>query len=165
MVQFMLLCEALTLAQANTSLVAVVDEQGAVLFDGTVSEVSQNLTSCIIKEIGVFDAYSNCLQVVIFTPIIGGYAGSDSEPQDAAIAPGKAGARKPRTATVFGGFKDLPFMISVYDLMDFFRCGQKQAYELAHSVGFPSMKVGSSIQVPKHLFIKWLEDQTKGQLP
>lgn len=72
--------------------------------------------------------------------------------------------RKPRIAKKFESIADLPVMLSVYDLVDFLKCGQKQAYELTHSVGFPSLKIGATIQTPKHLFIKWLEDQTKGQL-
>lgn len=76
----------------------------------------------------------------------------------------KAKQRNPRVVKKFESIADLPVMLSGYDLMDFLKCGQKQAYELAHSVGFPSLKIGSHIQTPKHLFIKWLEDQTKGQL-
>ena len=59
---------------------------------------------------------------------------------------------------VFNSIEELPAMLSVKDLQQLFCIGQVQAYELTHSKGFPAMKVGGSIKIPKHLLVKWIED-------
>lgn len=69
--------------------------------------------------------------------------------------------RKKRETKTYRSLDDLPLMLSVYDLMDFFNKGQKQAYEMVHSEGFPAMKDGVSIVTPKWLLIDWIEEQVK----
>lgn len=69
--------------------------------------------------------------------------------------------REKRKRKTFHSLEDLPLMLSVYDLMDFFQKGQKQTYEMVHSEGFPAMKDGVSIVTPKWLLIDWVEEQVK----
>lgn len=51
---------------------------------------------------------------------------------------------------------ELPAMLTVKDVKILFGIGQAQAYELVHSEGFPAMKVGGSIKIPKHLLLDWV---------
>ena len=55
---------------------------------------------------------------------------------------------------------ELPAMMSVDDLQAFFCMGRRQAYELVHREGFPMLKIGQVIRIPKHLLLKWIEDNT-----
>lgn len=61
----------------------------------------------------------------------------------------------------YKSIEELPAMLTVKDIKILFCIGQAQAYELVHADGFPAMKVGGSIKVPKHLLMRWLEDGVK----
>ncbi|MFV0518478.1 MAG: helix-turn-helix domain-containing protein [Aminipila sp.] len=61
-------------------------------------------------------------------------------------------------------FDDLPLYLTIKDLQKIFGIGQVQAYELAHSEGFPAMKVGGAIRIMKPLLIEWIKKQSKEQL-
>lgn len=58
---------------------------------------------------------------------------------------------------VYKTIDELPAMLTVKDVKILFCIGQAQAYELVHSEGFPAMKVGGSIKVPKHLLLDWIK--------
>lgn len=156
----MLLCEALAVTPTDMLLV-VMDENKKELFDGLVCEVDNDLAARPIKGLGVFEAYSSCFQAVVADPVD---IDSHQSLQAIPTRQDEPKQRKKRVVKNFDGPADLPTMLSVYDLMDFLQCGQVQAYQLTHSVGFPSIKVGGTIQIPKYLFIKWLEDQAKNQI-
>jgi len=55
----------------------------------------------------------------------------------------------------------LPNVLTVDQVKTYLDIGQVQAYELFHSEGFPSIKVGGSLKVEKYLFIKWLDEQAQ----
>jgi len=38
------------------------------------------------------------------------------------------------------------------------------AYELMHEKGFPALKIGTRLVVPKYKFISWVDKQTGGDL-
>lgn len=63
--------------------------------------------------------------------------------------------------TVYKSMEELPAMLTVKDIKILFDIGQKQAYELVHTQGFPAVKVGTSIKIPKYLLLKWLEDSAR----
>ncbi len=63
--------------------------------------------------------------------------------------------------TVYKSMEELPAMLTVKDIKILFDIGQKQAYELVHTQGFPAVKVGTSIKIPKYLLLKWLEDNAR----
>lgn len=65
---------------------------------------------------------------------------------------------------MYKNLEDLPLILSVADIQDIFGIGQRQAYELVHIEGFPSMKVGHSIRVYKPQLIEWIKVQTEGQI-
>lgn len=56
---------------------------------------------------------------------------------------------------------DLPLMLTPYDLRDFLGKGQRQTYQLIHSEGFPAIKDGSSIKIPKWLLIEYLNEKVR----
>lgn len=66
--------------------------------------------------------------------------------------------REPKTYTDIG---DLPLILTVYDLMDFFGWGYKKAYTKVHEEGFPAFKDGANIRVPKWMLVEWIEKQVK----
>lgn len=37
--------------------------------------------------------------------------------------------------------------------------GRAAAYQLAHSAGFPAMRVGTRIIIPRDAFLRWLDAQ------
>lgn len=141
----MLLHEMLAITPPQM-LIVIMNEKREKLFDGNVCQVDDTLAKKLVKEISIYCDYSSCLQVTI------------SATQSKPTQPYK------RIVKNFDSPADLPTMLSVYDLMDFLKCGQAQAYQLTHSVGFPSIKFGGTIQIPKYLFIGWLEDQAKKQI-
>ena len=41
---------------------------------------------------------------------------------------------------------------------------QSGAYELMHEKGFPALKIGTRLVVPKYKFIAWVDKQTGGTI-
>ena len=49
-------------------------------------------------------------------------------------------------------------MYNTEDIMNIFRCGKRQAYELMHAPGFPAITIGKRIFVEKKQLLKWIEN-------
>ena len=49
------------------------------------------------------------------------------------------------------------------DIQIIFQCGQRKAYEIMHSTGFPSFKIGASLYVEKGELEKWIY-RNKGKI-
>ena len=64
--------------------------------------------------------------------------------------------------TVYKSYDELPLMLSVPEVAAVLGISRAGAYELARSDGFPAMKIGSRIVVPKEKFIGWIDTQTGG---
>lgn len=60
----------------------------------------------------------------------------------------------------YKSYDELPLMLSVPDVADVLGIGRANAYELVRSEGFPALKIGSRIIVPKDEFISWIKKQT-----
>lgn len=56
---------------------------------------------------------------------------------------------------------ELPAMLNVCDIKTVFGIGRRQAYELVHSEGFPVVKVGVILKIPKHLLVEWIDKTAK----
>lgn len=54
-------------------------------------------------------------------------------------------------------------MLTVPDVASVLGVSRAGAYELAHSEGFPVLKVGSRIVIPKDKFLLWIEKQCSGE--
>ena len=63
--------------------------------------------------------------------------------------------------TKFKNYMDLPLMLSVPEVGEVLGISRAGAYELVRSKGFPKVKIGNRIVVPKDRFIQWIEDQTE----
>ena len=53
-------------------------------------------------------------------------------------------------------------MFSVPEVAAVLGISRAGAYELARSAGFPALKIGSRIVVPKEKFIGWIDRQASG---
>jgi excisionase family DNA binding protein len=60
----------------------------------------------------------------------------------------------------YKSYDELPLMLSVPDVADVLGIGRANAYELVRSEGFPAIKIGNRIIVPKDEFISWIKRQT-----
>lgn len=61
----------------------------------------------------------------------------------------------------FKNYMDLPLMLSVPEVGEVLGISRAGAYELVRSKGFPKVKIGNRIVIPKDKFIQWIEDQTE----
>ena len=60
----------------------------------------------------------------------------------------------------YKSYEELPLMLSVSEVAAVLGISQAGAYELVRTDGFPSLKVGSRIVVPKEKFIEWIDENT-----
>ena len=56
---------------------------------------------------------------------------------------------------------DLPLTLTAPEVGEALGISRAAAYELVRSKGFPRMRIGTRILVPKDKFIQWIEDQTE----
>ena len=63
---------------------------------------------------------------------------------------------------VYKSYEELPLMLSVPEVAVALGISRAGAYELVRSDGFPALKIGSRIVVPKEKFIEWVNAQTLG---
>ena len=62
--------------------------------------------------------------------------------------------------TKYTYYDDQPLMLSVPDVASVLGISRAGAYELVRSDGFPSLRIGSRIVVPKEKFIGWINANT-----
>ena len=62
--------------------------------------------------------------------------------------------------TKYTNYDDLPLMLSVPDVAFVLGISRAGAYELVRSDGFPLLRIGSRIVVPKEKFIDWINTNT-----
>ena len=63
--------------------------------------------------------------------------------------------------TKYKEYGDLPLTLTVPEVGEVLGISRAAAYELARSRGFPSLKIGTRILVPKDKLIKWIDEQTE----
>jgi excisionase family DNA binding protein len=56
--------------------------------------------------------------------------------------------------------EDLPLVLRMPHLQAIMHCSKTKAYELVHTRGFPIVRVGRSIRIPRDAFLRWLEAET-----
>ena len=64
---------------------------------------------------------------------------------------------------VYKSYEELPLMLTVPGVASVLGVGRAGAYELAHSEGFPVLKVGNRIVIPRDKFLLWIEKQCGGE--
>ena len=62
----------------------------------------------------------------------------------------------------YKSYDDLPLLINAETVAKALGVSISSAYELMHEPGFPVLKVGSRMVVPKEKFITWVSAQTGG---
>ena len=62
--------------------------------------------------------------------------------------------------STYKSYDDLPLFLNAELVAQVLGISQAGAYDLLHSVGFPVLKIGTRMVVPKEKFCKWVEEQT-----
>jgi hypothetical protein len=58
---------------------------------------------------------------------------------------------------------ELPLVLAMRHVQDVLGCAKDVAYRLPHVKGFPSVRIGKSIRVPRDRFFAWLNAQADTQ--
>ena len=58
-------------------------------------------------------------------------------------------------------YDDLPLTLTAPEVSEALGISRAAAYELVRSKGFPHMRIGTRILVPKDKFIQWIDEQTE----
>ena len=61
----------------------------------------------------------------------------------------------------FKSYEDLPLMLSVPEMGAALGISRAGAYELARSEGFPALRIGTRIVIPKDKLQAWVDKQTE----
>lgn len=72
--------------------------------------------------------------------------------------------RKSMDEVRFKSFDDLPLTLTVIEVAEALRISRAGAYDLVRTEGFPALKIGSRIVIPKEKFIQWMDENTGKQI-
>ena len=61
----------------------------------------------------------------------------------------------------YQNYSDLPLMFSVPEVAKVLGISRAGAYELVRSAGFPKIRIGNRIVVPRDKFIAWIDQQSE----
>ena len=64
--------------------------------------------------------------------------------------------------SIYKNFEELPLVLNAEIVAKTLGVSPSTAYELMHEKGFPSLRIGSRIVVPKEKFQQWVEEQMGG---
>ncbi len=64
----------------------------------------------------------------------------------------------------FRSYDDLPLTLTVPEVGEVLGISRAKAYDLVRSEGFPSMRIGTRILVPRDKLIRWIDKQTEAQI-
>ena len=64
--------------------------------------------------------------------------------------------------STYQSYDDLPLFLNVNLVAQVLGVSISTAYEVMHEPGFPVLRVGSRMVVPKEKFIQWAEEQSGG---
>ena len=62
----------------------------------------------------------------------------------------------------FKDYSELPLFLNAETVTKLLGVSPSSGYELMHESGFPILKVGNRMVVPKEKFIQWVEQNTAG---
>ena len=65
---------------------------------------------------------------------------------------------------LYKSYDELPLMLSVQEIAIVLGISKTSAYELVRSKGFPVLKIGSRLVVPKEKFSEWVEQNIGGSI-
>jgi len=64
--------------------------------------------------------------------------------------------------SIYKSYDDLPLFLNANAVAQVLGVSISTAYEVMHEPGFPVLRVGSRMVVPKEKFIRWAEEQSGG---
>ena len=64
--------------------------------------------------------------------------------------------------SAYKSYNDLPLFLNAATVAKALGVSPSSGYELLHQEGFPSLRVGNRIVVPKEQFIQWVQQNTEG---
>ena len=64
--------------------------------------------------------------------------------------------------STYQSYDDLPLFLNVNLVAQVLGVSISTAYEVMHEPGFPVLRVGSRMVVPKEKFVQWAEEQVGG---
>ena len=64
----------------------------------------------------------------------------------------------------YQSYDELPLFLNAKMVADALGVSPSSGYELMREEGFPALKIGSRVVVPKEKFIAWVERKTGGNL-
>ena len=64
--------------------------------------------------------------------------------------------------SVYKSYDDLPLFLNAKMVAQVLGVSISTAYEVMHEPGFPTLRVGSRMVVPKEQFIQWVMENTEG---
>ena len=62
----------------------------------------------------------------------------------------------------YTSLEQLPLALSADDVAQVLGISRANAYELMHSEGFPTLKIGKRMTVPKDKLIEWIQTRISG---
>ena len=62
----------------------------------------------------------------------------------------------------FKSYDELPLFLNAELVAQVLGIAPSSTYELMHEDGFPVLKIGNRMVVPKEKFVAWVEEHTKG---
>ena len=62
----------------------------------------------------------------------------------------------------YKSYDELPLFLNANLVAEVLGVWQSSGYELMHEPGFPVLRVGSRMVVPKEQFIRWVTEHTEG---
>ena len=64
--------------------------------------------------------------------------------------------------SVYKSYDELPLFLNAEIVAKVLGVSPSSGYELMHEQGFPALRIGSRIVIPKEAFICWVEEHTGG---
>ena len=62
----------------------------------------------------------------------------------------------------YKSYEDLPLFLNADLVAKVLGVSSSSSYELMHEPGFPTLRIGNRMVVPKEKFIQWVEEHTEG---
>ena len=64
--------------------------------------------------------------------------------------------------SIYKTYDELPLFLNAETVAKVLGVSLSSGYELMHEQGFPALRIGSRIVIPKEAFIRWVEEHTGG---
>ncbi len=64
--------------------------------------------------------------------------------------------------SMYKSYDGLPLFLNAELVAKVLGVSPSSGYELMHEAGFPTLRIGNRMVVPKEKFVQWVEEHTKG---